>query len=141
MYNDMSEKRDSGKLKKAFKKHFKKNSYDMDDEEDEQVKPMNLYQGKKDRRVSLNQSFDEDTEPHGDVYGSDGESTDENRMYGENAQSNDEDYDSISPDDDDEYEMKQKKEIEKDSQTMLPKSQRRRMGIAVLTKKMSKPKK
>ena len=141
----MKEKKEHGQLMKAFKKHFKKDESemeeDMEGENDEQVKPMTLYQKKKDRRVSLNRDYDDETEPHGDVYGSDGESTDENRMYGENAESNDEGYDSVSPEDDDEYERDQKDEIEEDSQPMLPKSQRKRMGIAVLVKKMSKPKK
>ena len=141
MYSDMKkQKRGKGDLARAFKKHFKKDDEEAMENEDE-VKPMTLYQGKKDRRVSLNEDFDDMTEPHGDVYGSDGESTDENRMYGENAESNDEGYDSVSPEDDDEYEKDQKEEIDEDSQPMLPKSQRKRMGIAVLVKKMSKPKK
>lgn len=139
------EHKEHGQLMKAFRKHFKKDEAemeeDMEDQNDEQVKPMTLYQKKKDRRVAINRGYDEDNEPHSDVYGSDGESTDEDRMYGENAESNDEGYDSISPEDDDEYEKKQEDEIEEDSQPMLPKEQRKRMSIAVLTKKMSKPKK
>ncbi len=148
------EKREHGKLLKAFRKHFKKDESDMesdmendsyreregdDDADDEQVKPMTLYQGKKDRRVSLNRSLNKRNEPHSDIYSSDGESTDEDRMYGENAESNDEGYSTTPSDDEEEYEKDQKDEIAEDSQPMLPKAQRKRMSIAVLSKKMSKP--
>jgi len=149
MYNEMNKKKDKSQLKKAFNKHFKRSDEDdskmeedMESENDMQMKPMTLYQKRNDRRVSLNKDYDEDnTEPHSQIYGADGNPTDENRMYGENAESNDEGYDSVSPEDDDEYEKDQKDEIEEDSQPMLPKAQRKRMSIAVLTKKMSKPKK
>lgn len=129
------------KLMQSFRKSFRKGD-DMEAEEmEEGVKPATLYQSKKDRRVSLNRDFDEDTQPHSQVYSSDGHSTDENRMYGENAQSNDEGYDSISPEDDDEYEAEMEEQIDHDSQPMLPKNQRKRMAVSVLSKKMSKPKK
>jgi hypothetical protein len=108
---------------------------------EEGVRPASLYEDKKDRKVSLNRSFDDDTQPHSDVYSSDGHSTDENRMYGENSESNDEGYDSTSPEDDSEYEADMESEIDHDSQPMLPKKQRKRMAVAVLSKKMSKPKK
>lgn len=139
------EHKEHGQLMKAFRKHFKKDESEMEeemeDDDDEQVKPMTLYQKRKDRKIALNKGYDDDLEPHSDVYSSDGESTDEDRMYGENDESNDEGYDSVSPEDDDEYEKDQKEEMEEDSQPMLPKAQRKRMSIAVLTKKMSKPKK
>lgn len=139
------EHKEHEKLLKSFKKHFNKDESemeeDMEDEGEESVRPMKLYQSKKDRRVSINRDYDEDTKPHSDVYGSDGHSTDENRMYGENAESNDEGYDSISPEDDDEYEEKMEKQMNEDASPTLPKNQRKRMAVAVLTKKMSKPKK
>ena len=142
MYDDVKkEHKQHGKLLKSLKRHFKKDEDEMDDEDEMQTKGMTLYQGKKDRRVSLNKDYDEDTEPHSQVYSSDGESTDEARMYGENAESNDGGYSSLTPEDDDEYEKKMKRKKEEDSQPMLPKSQRKRFGVAAIVKKMSKPKK
>lgn len=129
------------KLMKSFRKSFQKGD-DMQEEEMEQgMKPATLYQSKKNRRVSLNRDFDDETEPHSQVYGSDGHSTDENRMYGENAESNDEGYDSTAPESESEYEEELNEQIGEDSQPMLPKSQRKRMAVAVLSKKLSKPKK
>ncbi len=133
-------------LMKTFRKSFNRGDSDIEEGmEDEEVKPMTLYQSKKDRRVSLNRDFDDRTEPHSQIYGSDGESTDEDRLYGENDESNDEGYDSVSPEDDDEYERDQRKEITQGAQPSsipkMPKDQRKRMSIAVLTKKMTKPKK
>lgn len=128
------------KLMKSFRKSFKKGN-DMQEEMEEGVKPATLYQSKKNRRVSLNRDFDDETEPHSQVYGSDGHSTDESRMYGENAESNDEGYDSTSPESDSEYEEELNEQIDEDSQPMLPKNQRKRMAVAVLSKKLSKPKK
>lgn len=136
------EKRDHSKLLKSLKKHFKRDEDEIEAEDEEtQVKPMTLYQKKSDRRVALNRDYDEDTEPHSAVYGSDGHSTDENKMYGENSESNDEGYSSEAPEDDEEYEAEEKEEEEEDSRPMLPKAQRKRMSIAVLTKKLSKPRK
>lgn len=149
-----AEHKQHGHLMKMLRKHFGKDESEMEsdmehegseheseDEDDEQVKPMQLYQSKSDRRASINKKFDKETKPHGDVYGSDGESTDEDRMYGENAESNDDGYSSLSPENEGEYESKMKEEEDDGSQPMLPKSQRKRMSIAVLTRKMSKPKK
>lgn len=129
------------KLMSSFRKSFRKGDDMQEEEMEEGVKPETLYQGKKDRRVSINRGFDDETEPHSQIYSSDGHSTDENRMYGKNAQSNDEGYDSTSPDSDSEYEEDMEDEIQEDSQPMLPKGQRKRMAVAVLSKKMSKPKK
>ena len=129
------------KLMSSFRKSFRKGSDMQENEMEEGVKPATLYQSKKNRRVSLNRDFDDETEPHSQVYGSDGHSTDENRMYGKNSQSNDEGYDSTSPESDSEYEEEINEQIDEDSQPMLPKNQRKRMAVAVLSKKMSKPKK
>ncbi len=129
------------KLMSSFRKSFRKGDDMQEDEMEEGVKPATLYQSKKNRRVSLNRDFDDETEPHSQIYGSDGHSTDENRLYGENSESNDTGYDSISPEDDDKYEEDMEEQIDEDSQPMLPKNQRKRMAVAVLSKKMSKPKK
>lgn len=126
-------------LKKRFKKSFRR-SDEMDDDE-MQTKGMTLYQGEKNRRVALNKDYDEETEPHSQVYSSDGNPTDEDRMYGENDESNDSGYSSLTPENEEKYERKQKMEEDEDSQPMLPKSQRKRFAVAALTKKMSKPKK
>lgn len=142
MYDDVKkEHKQHGRLLKSLKRHFKKDEDEMEDDDEMQTKGMTLYQGKKDRRVSLNKDYDEDTEPHSDVYSSDGHSTDEDRMYGENAESNDGGYSSLTPDSDEKYERKMKREEDEDSQPMLPKSQRKRFGVASIVKRMSKPKK
>jgi|GEM_PF-4935447 hypothetical protein len=130
--------KDMSELSKRFKKRFRREDEDQNDDE---VKPMQLYQGKKDRDVSLNKSFDDEVEPHSSVYSSDGHSTDEDRMYGENDESNDEGYTTLSPDSDAEYESKQKREMEESTSPMLSKSQRKRFAASSLSKKMSKPKK
>lgn len=139
------EHREHEKLLKAFKKHFNKDESEMEEDMEEgsedEVRPMKLYQSKKDRRVAINEDYNKRNKPHSDVYSSDGHSTDENRMYGENSESNDEGYDSISPEDDEEYEEKMEKQMNEDSSPTLPKMQRKRMAIAVLSKKMAKPKK
>ena len=113
---------------------------DDDRDEDEQVKPMTLYQGKKQREDAINKGYSKKEKPHSDVAGADGHSTDEDKMYGENCESDDDGYDSTSPDNEQEYERDKKEEEDEDSQPMLPKAQRKRMAVAVIAKKMSKPK-
>ena len=137
------EEKDEEKAGYHHKSHHSEradNEDDDDREEDEQVKPMTLYQGKKQREDAINKGYSKEKKSHSDVAGADGHSTDEDKMYGENCESNDEGYDSTSPESEHDYERKEKKEEDEDSQPMLPKSQRKRMAVVVMTKKMSKPK-
>lgn len=134
-------------IMKIFKKHFKRDD-DLDDafENEDEVKPMTLYDKKSDRRKSLNEDYDEDTPPHSGIYGSEWHSTDENRMYGENDESNDEGYDSIKRrksssdnDRDDDYDDDEDDKMKK-REKRIPKEQRKRLSITILAKKLSKPK-
>lgn len=128
-------------MKSKFGKGRRQKLEDEENEEAMQTKPMELFQTRKERRGALNEDYDDEVKPHSQIYGSEGHSTDENRMYGESDFSNDEDYDSIPSDDDEEYEDEQKKEFSKDTGPQLSKSQRKRLAVSSLSRKMSKPKK